>query len=232
MRAACNAKEIILATECNDRPMLRVLVTGFEPFGGASANPSAEALPLLAAGTIGGIALRTLLLPTSFGEAAGRVIGALRDDPADIVLSLGLAGGRTGLTVERVAINLADARIADNDGARPIDRPVVADGPAAYFATLPVKAVAASIRDAGIAASVSHSAGTFVCNHLLYSLLHWAATHRPGLRCGFVHLPWLPGQHATEPTMDAVTVARGVAAILGCLRDDVPEPQVAEGALS
>lgn len=232
MRAACNAKEVILATECNDRPELRVLLTGFEPFGGATANPSAEALPLLAAETIRGIALHTLLLPTSFDGAAARATDALRHTPVDIVLSLGLAGGRTGLTVERVAINLADARLPDNDGAQPIDRPVAADGPAAYFATLPVKAIAASIRDAGIAASVSHSAGTFVCNHLLYSTLHWAATHRPGLRCGFVHLPWLPGQHATEPSMDAATVARGVVALLACLRDDVPEPLVAEGALS
>ena len=178
--------------------------------------------------------LRTLLLPTCFGASLERVRATLDDWPADIVLSVGQAGGRSGVTVERVAINLDDARIPDNAGRQPVDRPVVAGAPAAYFSTLPVKAMVAAIRDAGIEASVSHSAGTFVCNHLFFGLRHLAETRRPGLRCGFVHIPWLPEQAARHggPSLDAGTVARALAAALEPIRSGASDPHVPEGALS
>ena len=152
----------------------RVLVSGFEPFGGETVNPSQDAVEALGRLALPGIALRTVVLPTRFGASLARLDDALAGWPADVVLSVGLAGGRSGLTVERVAINLDDARIPDNGGAQPVDRPVVAGAPAAYFANFPVKAMVAAIRAAGLEASVSHSAGTFVCNHVFFGLRHRA----------------------------------------------------------
>lgn len=183
---------------------------------------------------LAGVTLQTRLLPTCFGTAMDRIEGALAAWPADAVLSLGLAGGRTGLSVERVAINLDDARIADNAGRQPVDQPVVAGAPAAYFSTLPVKAMAAAIRVAGVEASVSHTAGTFVCNHVFFATSHLAATRWPGLRCGFVHVPWLPDQGLRHggPSMEAASMARGVAAALLAIHARVPEPCVSEGTLS
>src|SRR5262245_17787407 len=126
------------------------------------------------------------------------------------------AGGRTRVTVERVAINLDDARIPDNNGAEPIDEPVVADGPAAYFATLPVKACVAAVRDAGLPASVSHTAGTFLCNHVFYGLMHLIETGRPGVRGGFVHVPFLPEQvpGGDQPSMSVQSIAEALTAIV------------------
>ncbi len=211
----------------------RILVSGFEPFGGEAVNPSQRAVEALGRATPSGVALRTVVLPTRFGASLARLDHELAEWPADVVLSVGLAGGRSGLTVERVAINLDDARIADNGGDQPLDRPVVEGAPAAYFASLPVKAMAAAIRAAGVEASVSHSAGTFVCNHVFFGLCHRAATTRPGLRCGFVHIPWLPEQAARHggPGLDTEAVVRGLAAALLAVAADAPEPPVAEGAL-
>jgi pyroglutamyl-peptidase len=249
MRMPCNDRAVGVATESNQEPPLRVLLTGFEPFDQATRNPSADAIRLVAARGVPGIALSGLVLPTSFAGADAALTRALLEAaPAfDVVLSVGLAGGRAGLTVERVAINLDDARIPDNDGAQPVDARVEETGPAAYFATLPVKAMVAAIRAAGIEAAVSYSAGTFVCNHLLYRALHLAATRYPGLRCGFVHVPWLPEQvpgrvpeqvpeqvakQAAGGVASLEAVAKGLAAALRCLRDGVEEPMVAEGTLS
>ncbi len=212
----------------------RILVSGFEPFGGEAVNPSQEAVEALDRMTLPGIALRTVVLPTRFGGALARLDAELARWPAEVVLSVGLAGGRAGLTVERVAINLADARIPDNDGAQPVDQPVVAGAPAAYFARLPVKAMTAAIRAAGVEAGVSHSAGTFVCNHVFFGLCHRAATTLPGLRCGFMHVPWLPEQaarHGGGPAMDTETATRGLAAALLAVAAGAADPAVAEGAL-
>ena len=217
----------------------RILVSGFEPFGGEAVNPSqaaVEALGRMAQSGAGlaGVELRTVVLRTGFGAALARLDDALAAWPADVVLSVGLAGGRAGLTVERVAINLEDARIPDNSGAQPVDRPVVEGAPAAYFANLPVKAMVAAIRAAGVEASVSHSAGTFVCNHVFFGLRHRAETTLPGLCCGFVHIPWTPEQAARhgEPGLDTEAVVRGLVAALVAVARDAPEPAVAEGALS
>ncbi len=212
----------------------RILVSGFDPFNGEAVNPSQRAVEALGRMALPGIALRTIVLPTRFGASLARLDDALAGWPAEVVLSVGLAGGRAGLSVERVAINLDDARIPDNAGAQPLDRPVVEGAPAAYFASLPVKAMAASIRAAGVDASVSHSAGSFVCNHVFFGLCHRAATTRPGLRCGFVHIPWLPEQAARRggPGLDTDAVVRGLAAALVAAVADAPEPAIAEGGLS
>lgn len=181
-----------------------------------------------------GIDLRIALLPTCFGTALQRIETVLEAWPADVVLSVGQAGGRSGLTVERVAINLDDARIADNCGRQPVDEPVVPGAPAAYFATLPVKAMVAAIRDVGVDASVSYSAGTFVCNHVFFGLCHLAATRWPGLRCGFVHIPWHPEQAVRHggPSLDTDAVVRGLAAALRAIQDGASDPRVSEGTLS
>lgn len=209
-------------------------MTAFEPFGGETVNPSQTAVAVLRGLALPGIELRTLSLPTCFGHSLALIERTLDEWPADVVLAVGLAGGRSGLSVERVAINLDDARIPDNAGQQPIDQPVVAGAPAAYFSALPVKAMVAAIRDAGIDAAVSHSAGTFVCNHVFFGLSHMAATRRPGLRCGFIHIPWAPEQaeHHGGPSLDAAGVARGLAAALMAIKLGAPEPTVSEGALS
>ncbi len=183
--------------------------------------------------------MRTLTLPTSFGHSLEKLRRALEDWPADIVLAVGQAGGRSGLSVERVAINLDDARIPDNSGQQPVDVPVVAGAPAAYFSTLPVKAMVAAIREAGVEASVSHSAGTFVCNHVFFGLRHMAETTWPSMRCGFVHIPFLPEQAAVRrisgsepPSLDTASVTRGLAAAIAAITRGGPEPHITEGALS
>lgn len=174
---------------------MKALVTGFEPFGGDGINPAEEALRHLPP-RLGGLTLATRVLPTLFGGALDALADAIASEAPEIVLCLGLAGGRAALSLERVAINLDDARLPDNAGRQPIDAPVVAGAPAAYFTTLPIKAAAAALRAAGLPAAVSDSAGTFVCNHVFFGLMHLAATKRPDLRAGFLHLPYLPSQAA------------------------------------
>lgn len=175
-----------------------VLVTGFEPFGGMPMNPSgavAQALHgrvLQAAGASAQVV--GVVLPCVFGQALHALEDVLAAHRPRIVLALGQADGRTDLSVERVAINVDDARIPDNAGAQPVDRPVVAGAPAAYFSTLPIKAIVAALKAAGHPASVSQTAGTFVCNHVFYGLQHRMAGS--GVRSGFMHVPLLPQQAA------------------------------------
>jgi pyroglutamyl-peptidase len=212
---------------------MRALVTGFDAFDGERVNPAAEALSRLAP-LLGALTVLTRELPTSFARALPLLERAVAETEPDIVLAVGQAGGRAELSLERVAINLQDARIADNDGNRPIDRPVVAGGPAAYFATLPIKAAVAELRRAGIPAAVSHSAGTFVCNHVFYGLMHLAAMGRPGLRAGFLHLPYLPGQAVLKPGMPSMAiegVVRGIEIVLAVAARRTDDLPVAEGAL-
>ncbi len=178
-----------------------VLVTGFEPFGGETENPSWRIAEALHGRTLGGEPVRAVPLPCVFGEALAALDAALQGGPPRLVLCLGQAAGRAEFSVERVAINVDDARIPDNAGASPVDEPVVPGGPAAYFSTLPVKAIVAALREAGLPAAVSQTAGTFVCNHVFYGLMHRLAT-RPALhatRGGFVHVPLLPAQAARHP---------------------------------
>ncbi len=188
-----------------------VLVTGFEPFGGDGINASALAVQALAGRRIGGRRIVVELLPVVFGAAADALRRAIRRVRPELVLCVGEAGGRAEIGVERVAINVDDARIADNEGARPIDRAIVAHGPVAYWSTLPIKAIVAAIAKKGIAAVVSQTAGTYVCNHVFYALMRHLARRR-GVRGGFIHVPITPAQsrRRRSPTM---TTARVVSAL-------------------
>jgi pyroglutamyl-peptidase len=170
-----------------------ILVTGFGPFGGEAINPSAEVARALHGRAIEDASVIGIVLPCVFGASIDTLRAAINRHRPQLVLALGQAAGRDGFTLERVAINLDDARIADNAGAQPIDEPVIARSPAAHFTTLPIKAMVASLREAGHTASVSNSAGTFVCNHVFYGLQH-ALKRRRGVRSGFMHLPCLPQQ--------------------------------------
>lgn len=152
--------------------MKTVLITGFEPFGGESVNPSWEVVSGLDNAIIAGCRVVARQLPCVFGDSLTVLNSAIETLSPSLVLAVGQAGGRTDITVERVAINVDDARIADNRGQQPVDEPIVADGPAAWFSTLPIKAMVTAMRSAGIPASVSQTAGTFVCNHVMYGLLH------------------------------------------------------------
>ena len=192
------------------------LVTGFEPYRGEDVNASLEAVRRLPA-RIGALEVTTAELPTSYARSLALLDNAIARVRPEIVLCVGQAGDRVALCVERVAINVQDARIADNDGAQPVDVPVVAGGPAAYFATLPVKAIEAALRAAQLPAEVSNSAGTFVCNHVFYGLMHLAATKNQGFRGGFLHVPCLPQQAAREGNSSPMAlddIVRGIGIVL------------------
>lgn len=174
---------------------MRVLLTGFQPFAGETVNPSAEIARALDGEVIEGHTVVGVVLPCVFGEAIAALKGHLaRTEPA-LVICVGQAGGRASISFERVAINLDDARIPDEAGQQPRDRPVIEGGPAAYFSSLPVKAMAHALGAAGVPAEVSHTAGTFVCNHVFYGLMH-ALSGGSGTRGGFVHVPFTPEQAA------------------------------------
>ena len=174
-----------------------ILLTGFEPFGGETINPSWEVARALDGEQIGSARVAAHRLPCSFGEAAATLRAHIETLRPQWVLALGQAAGRSDFSIERVAINVDDARIPDNAEAQPIDQPVVAGGPSAYFSTLPIKAIVAGLRVAGLPASVSNSAGTFVCNHVFYALMH-ALRGQGHARAGFMHLPLLPEQVAHQ----------------------------------
>ena len=207
-------------------PLPRILLTGFDPFGGESINPSWEAARALHGRRIGGHRVVARLLPTEFAASLRMLKAAVRETAPAILLGVGQAGGRDRLSIERVAINLQDARIPDNTGAQPIDLPVIAGAPAAYFSTLPVKAMLAALREHGLPASLSHTAGTYVCNHVAYAMLHLAATRR-GVRAGFMHIPYLPKQAARlrgAPSMALGDMVRGLEIALrvaAAVRDDL-----------
>ena len=197
-----------------------ILVTGFEPFDGESVNPSWLVARALDGERVAGLTVQAVQLPCVFDLALQVLDQALRAQRPTLVLALGQAA-RPLIGIERVAINVDDARIPDNRGASPIDRPVVPGGPAAYFSRLPIKAIHAALNDAGFAAEVSQTAGTFVCNHVFYGLMH-RLRRRPGVRGGFIHLPLLPEQArrqgrgpglALATMIDAVRLALEVAAV-------------------
>jgi pyroglutamyl-peptidase len=179
--------------------MQKVLVTGFEPFGGEPVNPALEAIKLLATKTFVNVEVITKKLPAVFHKSNRILKIAMDEVKPDIVICVGQAGGRNDITVERVAINVDDAKIPDNEGNQPIDARIVEDGPAAYWSGLPIKAIVEKMREAGVPASISQSAGTFVCNHTFYGLSHLIATEYPGIRGGFIHIPYLPEQAARHP---------------------------------
>lgn len=213
---------------------MKALVTGFEPFGGDKVNPSWLAASRLTK-RIGSMAIQTAELPTSFAGSAGALRQWIDKFAPDIVLCVGLAGGRAELCLERVAINVQDARIRDNDGRQPIDKPVVPGGPAAYFASLPIKACVAEMRRAGLPAAVSNTAGTFVCNHIFYALMDMAAKAPSSMRGGFLHVPYAPEQAAGlagAPSMAIDDIARGIEIILEVSAMRTGDIHTAEGRTS
>ena len=192
--------------------MAGVLITGFEPFGGEAVNPSWEVVKQLDGVMISGQQVVVKQLPCVFGEALTVLNQALDAHQPQLTIAVGQAGGRVDITVERVAINVDDARIPDNKGQQPIDEPIVAGGPAAWFSSLPIKAIVSALRQQGIPASVSQTAGTFVCNHVMYGLLH-KLQGKAGLKGGFMHIPYLPEQAATHPGEASMAVATVRAAL-------------------
>jgi pyroglutamyl-peptidase I len=171
---------------------MKIIVTGFDPFGGETINPSIECVKALP--EIEGVELIRLELPTVFKESAKRLNEVINDVKPDAVLSVGQAGGRPGITMERIAINVDDARIPDNISQQPIDETIQTEGEAAYFTTLPIKRIVKAIREAGISAEVSNSAGTFVCNHIMYQSLFAATKADKPFKAGFMHIPFIPEQ--------------------------------------
>ena len=197
---------------------MRVLLTGFEPFGGETINPSWEVARALDGEVIASARVQALRLPCRFGEASRVLAEALAANSPEVVIGLGQASKRLDVSVERIAINIDDAPMPDNGGDGPVDRPVVAGAPAAYFSGLPIKRIVATLRAAGIPASVSQTAGTFVCNHVFYSLAHLLATRHPNTRGGFIHLPMLPMQAAAHPGLSSLSLETMVAGIRGAVQ--------------
>ncbi len=193
----------------------RLLITGFDPFGGASVNPAWQAVQLLPE-IIADFEIHKLGIPTVFGKAAELVIEHASQLHPDVILCIGQAGGRDAITPERIAVNIRDARISDNEGNQPQGEFCIPEGDAAYFATVPVAAMAQAIRDAGIPAAVSNSAGAFVCNDTLYCLLHHFA--RTNVKVGFLHVPYAPEQG--EPSMAVDRTAAGLIAAIHALQLD------------
>lgn len=199
--------------------MKTVLLTGFEPFGGESINPSGEVARQLHGTVIGGHRIVGALLPCVFGAAITELKKQIRATKPALIICVGQAGGRAEITPERVAINVDDARIPDNAGRQPVDRSIVRGGPAAYWSTLPIKAIVAELRRREIPAAVSQTAGTFVCNHVFYGLMHELRKQRK-VRGGFIHVPFLPGQaKAGQPSLSLETMTGAIgAAVATALR--------------
>ena len=198
---------------------MKVLVTGFEPFGGEKVNPALEAIKGLPA-EIHGAEVHCLEVPTVFHKSAQVLEEEMSRYRPDFVLCIGQAGGRSSLTPERVAINQDDARIPDNDGNQPIDLPIRPDGAPAYFSSLPIKAMVQAIKKEGLPASISNTAGTFVCNHLMYQALYLVEKKFPHVKAGFMHIPYMMEQvvnRPTTPAMSLVDIRRGLEAAIGAM---------------
>ena len=187
-----------------------ILITAFSPFGGDALNASQEILNALPE-TLGGVRLEKRLLPVSFRSAPRLALEAAGRLHPEAIVCLGQAAGRDAVTPERVAVNLMDAAIPDNDGFQPVDEPVIPNAPAAYFSTLPVKAMVEAMQRVGVPARLSDTAGTYVCNALMYAILH----QTKDVPCGFIHVPYLTGQGAGEtPSLSKECVLRGITACL------------------
>ena len=211
--------------------MTTVLLTGFEPFGGETTNPSWSTVQEVARTWSGPENVVAVELPVDFAAVDRALLDALERVRPDLVICVGQAGGTATLAVERIAINVDDARIPDNHGSQPIDEPIVADGPAAYFSTLPIKAAVAELDRLGVAAVVSQTAGTYTCNHVFYRLMH--TLEGTDVRGGFVHVPFAPEQTVgtTTASMPIETMVRGLTAILATALGTSDDILIGGGAL-
>ena len=191
---------------------MKVLITGFDPFGGESVNPALEAVKALP-DTIAGAEIIKLEIPTVFRKSLEKIEENIIKHSPDIVISIGQAGGRFGVTPERVAINIDDARIEDNEKNQPIDITIFEDGETAYFTNLPIKAMVKEMQDGGIPASVSNTAGTFVCNHVMYGIMYMIDKKYPNIKGGFIHIPYMTSQvidKKNTPFMSLDEIVRGL----------------------
>lgn len=213
---------------------MKVLITGFDPFGGAAINPAYEAVKLLP-DTIEGAEIHRLEIPTVF-EKDGEVLAkAIDEQEPDIVICVGQAGGRSDISIEKVAINLMEARIPDNEQQQPLNQVIHEDGETAYFATIPVKAMVSNVKEAGIPSSVSYTAGTFVCNDIMYRLLYLAEKKEQTIKGGFIHVPYLPEQVVDlpvgTPSLPVETIAKGLEAAVAAAITTDEDQQVAMGTI-
>lgn len=210
---------------------MNILVTGFDPFGGETINPALEAVKLLP-DEIEGHKIDKLEIPTVFHKSKEVVVEQLKQKEYDIVLAIGQAGGRFELTPERVGINIDDARIPDNEGNQPIDEAIQTTGASAYFSNLPVKRMTEAIKSQGVPARLSNTAGTFVCNHILYQLGYLQATQFPNIKFGFIHVPFIPEQvtdKVEKPSMSLETIAKGLKVALEVVIESDKDIKVALG---
>ncbi|VED60097.1 pyroglutamyl-peptidase I [Staphylococcus simulans] len=210
---------------------MNILVTAFDPFGKEKTNPALEAVKLLPE-TIGEHTITKLEIPTVFNESVEAIKQQLKIETYDAVLAIGQAGGRFDLTPERVGINVDDAKIADNKGNQPIDEVIQEDGAPAYFSNMPVKRLTQAIKDAGVPASLSNTAGTFVCNHVLYQLGYLHATTFPYIQFGFIHVPFIPEQVTNKPNTPSMaldTIVKGLEAAISELSADNRDETIALG---
>ncbi len=205
---------------------MKVLITGFDPFGGEKINPSYEAVKRLP-DTISGAVIIKKEIPTVANKSIDTVIELIKTHNPDVVINVGQAGGRFTITPEKIAINLNDFRIPDNEGNQPIDEKIADDGEIAYYSTLPIKAMVKNIVESGVPASLSYSAGTFVCNHIMYGTLHYIATHKLDIRAGFIHIPFMNEQvldKRNQPAMSLSTLTLGLEKAIEAVvvnKDDV-----------
>lgn len=184
---------------------MKILITGFDPFGGEKINPAYEAVKILP-DNINGAKIIKKQIPTVFRKSIEELDKSIIEEQPDIVICIGQAGGRTAITIERVAINIDDARIKDNEDNQPVDETIYKDGENAYFSNLPIKAIVEKIKDDGIPASVSNTAGTFVCNHIMYGLLYLINKKHPNIKGGFIHVPYLPEQVVDKSNVGSMSL--------------------------
>lgn len=213
---------------------MKILVTGFDPFGGETTNPAIESVKRIDE-NIEGVEVIKLEIPTVFHKSADVLEEKLKEVKPDVILCVGQAGGRYDLTVERVAINQDDARIEDNEGNQPIDVKIREDGKNAYFASIPIKAMFEEIKKENIPASISNSAGTFVCNHIMYQALYLAEKYG-NIKAGFIHVPFLPNQVLDKPntaSMNLDDIVKGLnAAIRAIVNHDGDDLEVTGGQIA
>jgi len=211
---------------------MKLLLTAFDPFGGDAINPALEAVKLVA-DKIGRFDIVKLEVPTVFRKSIDTVAKAIEEEKPDVVLCIGQAGGRFEITPERVAINVDDARIKDNEGNQPIDTKIFEDGENAYFTTLPIKAMVEAIREANLPAAVSNTAGTFVCNHLMYGVLYHINKTYKEMKGGFIHVPYIPEQTTDKPdkpSMPLKEIVKGLEAAIRAIAENKEEISVIGGA--
>lgn len=200
---------------------MKILITGFDPFGEENINPAWEAVQRMP-NYIKNVQIKKIQIPTVFEKSAQMTIEVAKQYNPDVIICIGQAGGRFGITPERIAINIDDARIPDNEGNQPIDRKIKEDGENAYFTTLPVKAIVEALRKNNIPSSLSNSAGTFVCNHIMYQMLYYTKQYMPSTKVGFIHVPFLLEQavnHLEQPSMSLETIIKGLVICIETIVD-------------